>query len=116
MEVTFTINDADLDKLNEILKDINVNECPWFEVQDKHGNKAKYYREPQWIPCTKEYPDPWELVWTTDRHGNVEVYQLSHKNSDWYDADENWFYNHDSIIAWMPYEAPEPYRPKEDES
>ena len=45
--MTFTINDADLDKLNDVLKDINVNECPWFEVQDKHGNKAKYYREPR---------------------------------------------------------------------
>ena len=46
MEMTFTIEDADSDKLNEALKDINVKECPWFEVRDKHGNKAKYYREP----------------------------------------------------------------------
>ena len=47
MEMTFVIEDADLDKLHDMLKDINVKECPWFEVQDKHGNKAKYYREPQ---------------------------------------------------------------------
>lgn len=52
MEMTFTIEDADLDKLNEVLKDINVKECPWFEIQDKHGNKAKYYREPH---CTDDY-------------------------------------------------------------
>lgn len=57
MEMTFTINDADLDKLNEILKDINVKECPWFEVQDKYGNKAKYYREPHWIPCSERLPE-----------------------------------------------------------
>jgi len=69
-----------------------------------------------WIPCTKKYPTPWELVWTTDKQGNVEVCQLSHKNSDWYDADEKWFYSHDSIIAWMPYEMPTPYQPKEGES
>ena len=69
-----------------------------------------------WIPCDKWYPEPWELVWTTDKHENVEVCQLSHKDSDWYDADEKWFYSHDSIIAWMPYEVPDPYQPKEDES
>lgn len=55
-EITFTIEDADLDKLNDVLKDINVRECPWFEVQDKHGNKARYYREPRkkgkWILVT----------------------------------------------------------------
>ena len=55
MEMTFTIEDADLDKLNDVLKDINVKECPWFEIQDKHGNKARYYREPHWIPCTEDY-------------------------------------------------------------
>ena len=63
MEMTFTINDADLDKLNEILKDINVKECPWFEVQDKHGNKARYYREPRkkgkWIYGEKSGQDGW---------------------------------------------------------
>lgn len=62
MEMTFTIEDADLDKLNEVLKDINVKECPWFEVQDKHGNKARYYRESHWIPCSERLPekDEWD--------------------------------------------------------
>jgi len=69
-----------------------------------------------WIPCTREYPTPWELVWTTDKHGNVEVCQLSHKDSDWYDADEKWVYSNDNIIAWMPYEIPDPYQPKEKKS
>ena len=59
--MTFTINDADLDKLSEILKDINVKECPWFEVQDKHGVKAKYYREPRkkgkWLLIDAGYYD-----------------------------------------------------------
>ena len=56
MEMTFTIEDADLDKLNDMLKDINVKECPWFEVHDKHGNKAKYYREP--LSTAKYYREP----------------------------------------------------------
>ena len=67
MEMTFTIKDADLDKLNEILKDINVKECPWFEVQDKHGNKAKYYRETRkngkWIGKEKYMNSPEYFSW-----------------------------------------------------
>lgn len=50
-EITFTIKDADLDNLNEVLKDVNVKECPYFEVQDKYGNVAKYYRE-GYVPDT----------------------------------------------------------------
>jgi len=47
VEMTFTVEDADLKVLQEVLCDINIKECPWFEVKDKHGNSAKYYREEQ---------------------------------------------------------------------
>ena len=57
MEMTFTIEDADLITLREVLEDINIPDCPWFEVQDKHGNRAKYYREQQWIPVTERLPE-----------------------------------------------------------
>lgn len=74
MEMTFTVEDADLDKLYDMAKDINVNECPWFEVQDKHGNKAKYYREPQWIPCSERLPkeNVYVLVWC----GEVKIARI----------------------------------------
>ena len=78
-EMTFTIEDADLDKLNDVLKDINVKECPWFEVQDKHGNKAKYYREPHWIPCSEcpEYDFEDVLIrWHDKRKGCEDDYIL----------------------------------------
>ena len=73
-EMTFTIKDADLDKLNDVLKDINVNECPWFEVQDKHGVKAKYYRESRWIPCSERLPEEnvYVLVWC----GEVKIARI----------------------------------------
>ena len=45
VEMTFTIEDADMDKLHEVLSDINVKDCPYFEIRDKYGNFAKYYRE-----------------------------------------------------------------------
>ena len=44
-EMTFTLKDADMIKLAEIFGDININDCPYFEIQDKYGNSAKYYRE-----------------------------------------------------------------------
>ena len=68
--------------------------------------------EQKWIPCTpKTMPPYWVLVWVTDNHGHVAVCQLSHKeNHYWYDGDERWMYEHDSIIAWMPYNVPEPYQ------
>lgn len=46
-EMTFTIEDADMDKLFEIFNDINIKDCPYFEIRDKYGNFAKYYREDQ---------------------------------------------------------------------
>ena len=45
MEMTFTVEEADLKKLQEVLCDIKIEECPWFEVHDKYGKSAKYYRE-----------------------------------------------------------------------
>lgn len=115
MEMTFTIEDADLDKLHDILKDINVRECPLLEVQDKHGNEAKYYREPHWIPCSERMPD------------TNGVYNVTRKISDgfvcrnisdtcYYDGSNTWHddtrVNHErryitDVIAWMP--MPEPY-------
>ena len=59
-EMTFTIEDADMDKLYEVFKDINIKDCPYFEIHDKYGNSAKYYREdqpePHWIPDKTNEP------------------------------------------------------------
>lgn len=43
--ITFTVEEAIMNKLREKFEDVNVNECPWFDVQDRHGNAARYYRE-----------------------------------------------------------------------
>lgn len=43
--ITFTVEEATMNKLREKFEDVNVNECPWFDVQDRHGNAARYYRE-----------------------------------------------------------------------
>lgn len=111
-EMTFTIHDADLDKLSEILKDINVKECPWFEVQDKHGVKAKYYREPRWIPCTPEtMPDIGQEVLCQCRAGIIKVLKLD-ADLDWYqDAEHS--YMSGFVLAWQP--LPSPYQEEGEE-
>lgn len=64
----------------------------------------------KWTRTSDDLPDPWEYVWVTDRGGRLAVCQMSHKNGDWYDEDDEWLYDHDSIVAWMPYTMPEPYK------
>lgn len=117
-EMTFTIEDADLDKLCDVLKDINVRGCPWFEVQDKHGNKAKYYREPHWIPCSERLPeeDHWLGGSGKQFSDNVLVTIVSRDDEDaWVDVsytiDGKWALElprYCKILAWMP--LPEHYR------
>lgn len=105
IEMTFTIEDADLDKLNNVLKDINVRECPWFEVHDKHGNKAKYYREPHWIPVTERLPEYGTEVLTINTDSDYEINHIIDEE------DAEWFF--DGVIAWMP--LPEPYKGGQDD-
>jgi len=125
MEMTFTIEDADLDKLHEVLNDINVKECPWFEVQDRHGNKAKYYREPQWIPCSERLPEEDERVLCTHLGGlnpNRQVIEHIYQNGKFvlgWDMDMNpsspTFGQRymGKVIAWMP--MPKPYKENNDQ-
>lgn len=76
-------------------------DCPFLKEEKKQT----------WIPVTERYPLPWELVWVTDKRGQVNVCQMSHKdNQYWYDSEEEWMYEHDAIVAWMPYYVPEPYQ------
>ena len=64
----------------------------------------------KWTLVSEKCPTPWELVWVTDKWGRVNVCQMSHKdNQYWYNEEEEWMYEHDAVIAWMPYYVPVPY-------
>lgn len=95
MEFEFKVEDADLSKLAELLADVNIKETPWFDVSDKHGNSARYYREGQWIPCSERLPDgvyPVVVTWKNTDPKSYYQYMLGkhyvgvahYKNGKWY--------------------------------
>lgn len=104
MEGTFTIEEADLKKLQEVLCDIKVEECPWFEVHDKYGKSAKYYRDglSRWIPCKDRMPEKGQkcLVWDKGTIA-IDTFIGNGKPYDW-----KWYMR--DYEAWMP--LPEPYK------
>ena len=108
MEGTFTIEEADLKKLQEVLCDIKIEECPWFEVHDKYGSSAKYYREklPDWIPCSERLPEDGKWCLFTDGV-NMSVERYKADAMDHFFPEGRWFSLEDAV-AWMP--LPEPYR------
>ena len=62
-----------------------------------------------WIPCSERLPNKFEDVWVTDNCGRVAVCRMGH--TGWRDMEsDEWMYHLDSIVAWMPYNAPEPYQ------
>lgn len=99
------IKDADLQKMAKLLADVNVKECPYFDLSDKYGNSARYYRENQWIPCIERLPEPVKTYYlvTTD-FGEIDIaYWLV---DGWCTFSDN------QVVAWMP--LPEPYKGDEE--
>ena len=65
--------------------------------------------EQRWIPCSERLPNKFEDVWVTDNRGRVAICRMGH--TGWRDMEsDEWMYHLDSIVAWMPYNAPEPYQ------
>ena len=65
--------------------------------------------EQRWIPCSERLPNKFEDVWVTDNCGRVAICRMGH--TGWRDMEsDEWMYHLDSIVAWMPYNAPEPYQ------
>lgn len=87
--------------------DVNIKECPYFDLSDKYGNSARYYRENQWIPVSERLPEIGEYVLCSQENGDVGEGKL------FYDGE--WFICYDQtcrgsywVKAWMP--LPEPWK------
>ena len=123
-EGTFHIEDADLQKMVKVLSDVNIKECPYFDLSDKYGNSARYYRENQWIPAKEmlpEIPKGVDVYWCSEC-GDVAADEyivmikgatlptaLFWDGKHWFDINgEQTLY---PVIAWMP--LPDPYMEEE---
>ena len=90
--------------IDETLVDVAENRLEtWFDEQ------PTIEPEQRWIPCSERLPNKFEDVWVTDNCGRVAVCRMGH--TGWRDMEsDEWMYHLDSIVAWMPYNAPEPYQ------
>ena len=120
-EGTFHIEDADLQKMVKVLSDVNIKECPYFDLSDKYGNSARYYRENQWTPCSERLPNKPsgdEYYWCSSHKADVPAceYIVMIKGAElptalfwdgchWFDIDGNETLY--PVVAWMPF--PKPY-------
>lgn len=104
-EGTLHIEDADLQKMAKVLNDVNIKECPYFDLSDKYGNFARYYRENQWIPCSERLPEEGVEILGTDDHGCIR--HVVKDKCRLYEFATYEEMMHINIVAWQP--LPEPY-------
>ena len=105
-EETFHIKDADLQKMVKVLNDVNIKECPYFELSDKYGNSARYYRENQWIPCSERLPKYGQVVLWRNEYGSVFTSAITGNiGYSWHIGRRHWGTD---VVAWMP--LPEPWK------
>ena len=100
-EGTIHIEEADMKKLVKALEDINIKDCPYFELSDKYGNSARYYRGNQWIPVSERLPDDYGHYIVCTTQNNVYVARYTSWGS-WNGQFKN------CVTAWMP--LPDPYK------
>ena len=111
-EGTFHIEDADLQKMAKVLNDVNIKKCPYFDLSDKYGNSARYYRENQWIPCSETMPEEAGAYLCTCKDAGRLIITLI----KWQPRMKSWNLTgtrtYLKVIAWMP--LPEPWKGEEE--
>lgn len=122
-EGTLHIKDADLQKMAKVLNDVNIKECPYFDLSDKYGNSARYYRENQWTPCSERLPEyeKYVLVTFIDKSAIDTKVMCVRRiegfvDCDWYWSDfaDEYTWEASEVVAWMP--LPNPWKEGQDET
>lgn len=133
-EGTFHIKDADLQKMAKVLNDVNIKECPYFDLSDKYGNSARYYRENQWIPVSERLPEERDSIFAklygTEKWRNamfrktsntviitVEFKDGTRQTAPCHTIDGEWnqsMKGMGKVIAWQP--LPDPWKEEKNES
>ena len=131
-EGTLHIEDADLQKMAKVLNDVNIKECPYFDLSDKYGNSARYYRENQWIPCSDRLPEEHDSIFSklygTEKWRNamfrktsktviitVEHLDGTRQTAPCNTIDGEWnqsMKGMGKVLAWMP--LPDPWKEEEE--
>ena len=111
-EGTIHIEEADMKKLVKALEDINIKDCPYFDVSDKYGNSARYYRGNQWIPVSERLPEEsgaYVCSCNDTVRNMVTVIKWQPRTRSWNLTGHRTFWK---VEAWMP--LPEPYGGEQD--
>lgn len=64
-----------------------------------------------WIPLKEILPVDNQVVWVSMKEGYVDKMTYKAKSEEFYfDDDPDDWVDQASVIAWMPYKIPEPYK------
>ena len=100
---------AMLDGIDKLIKIHFDRTVVLYKARQVAENLPPVQPEQRWIPCSERLPNKFEDVWVTDNRGRVAICRMGH--TGWRDMEsDEWMYHLDSIVAWMPYNVPEPYQ------
>lgn len=91
--------------INELTQCYSLNSKTAEKKNEAISMAVKALGKQRWILCSERLPNRFEDVWVTDNYGKVMVCCLGYIGWRNIDSDE-W----DDVIAWMPYNLPEPYQ------
>ena len=121
--------------------DVENADCGFFDCSDRESCVfclVKYTKswwngeyevpnEPKWIPVSKGLPKPYNDVYLTICANSAYYgfnknfmkvkcgqYQPQDDKRDWFVDGVRYYF--DNVIAWMPYQLPEPYRADREEA
>lgn len=96
----------DREYANAFFSDGGEVSTEWWCVEDMVDNAPTI--EPQkWIPCAEMLPDKKQDVFVTLNYLKYEA------KTDIWDGDL-FFYYGEKVVAWMPFQFPEPYKEEEE--